>query len=166
MSKRIILSSFAAGLLLTALIFTGACSSQTGNSLLSRKTTIPNRPITTWIWGKYIDEDHPLEYYVKFRNIGSEVISFDYTISDKPYVPHIDRDGPNSGLISNLYPGAEVAVRNPLNRWEVYVKVGKMVHGKRTDGQLQSIFPSASAELSSNTLIDVPAAGPKPAEGI
>ena len=131
---------------LVSAVLCGACSSQQGNSLLSRKTPVPNQPITTWVWGKYIDENSPLEYYVKFRNTGNRVISFDYTIGDKPNVIHVDRDGPNSGFIPNLYPGAEAAIPNPWKRWEVWARVGKVTYGKRTNAELAPIYPSVAAE--------------------
>ena len=119
-----------------------SCSNEHGDSPLSRRTVIRNQPIATWVYGKYVDENSPLDYYVKFRNIGPDIVSFDYTIADRADVPHLDRNGPNSGLVPNLYPGVEVAVPNTLKRSNVIVSVGKVIHGKKTLEQLQAVYPS------------------------
>jgi hypothetical protein len=105
----------------------------------SKRLQFPDQPIAVKVINKIIDED-TLEYAVKFRNTGNDVISFDYTIADEPGVPHVDADGPNSGLIENLYPGAEVEVKNPLNRMAVFVTHGRVTHGRKTGSELQAIY--------------------------
>jgi hypothetical protein len=105
----------------------------------SKRLQFPDQPIAVKVINKLIDED-TLEYAIKFRNTGNDVISFDYTISDEPGVPHVDSDGPNSGLIENLYPGAEIEVKNPLNRMAVFVTHGRVTHGKKTASELQAIY--------------------------
>jgi hypothetical protein len=92
-----------------------------------------------------VDENSPLDYQVKFRNLGKEVLSFDYTIADKQDVPHLDRNGPNSGFVPNLYPGAEVAVPNPLKRRNVFIVLGKVTYGKKSLADLQKLYPSDAA---------------------
>ena len=110
----------------------------------SKRLQFPDQPIAVKVINKVIDED-TLEYAIKFRNTGNDVISFDYTISDEPGVPHVDADGPNSGLIENLYPGAELEVKNPLNRMAVFVTHGRVTHGKKTSPELQAIYrPNAA----------------------
>lgn len=122
-----------------------SCSTEHGNSPMARKSVSTKAPIATWVWGKYVDEDSPLDYQVKFRNMGNEVLSFDYTIADNPGVPHLDRNGPNSGFVPNLYPGAEVAVPNPLKRRNVFVALGRVTYGKKSLADLQKIYPSDAA---------------------
>jgi hypothetical protein len=122
-----------------------SCSTEHGDSPLARKSISTKAPIATWVWGKYVDENSPLDYQVKFRNVGNEVLSFDYTIADSPSVPHLDRNGPNSGFVPNLYPGAEVAVPNPLKRRNVFVALGRVTYGKKSLADLQKAYPSDAA---------------------
>jgi hypothetical protein len=137
-----------AGLLLAA---ASACAPMAPAPALSgshpihgRSSTIPDQPVSVRIHGKFIDEDSPLEHQVFFRNTGSEIVSFDYTLSDVPGVPHVDRDGPNSGLVANLYPGAEVEVPNPLKKSRLYVVIGSLTHGKKSAAQLDAIYRSTA----------------------
>jgi len=110
----------------------------------SKRLQFPDQPIAVRVINKIIDED-TLEYAIKFRNTGNDVISFDYTISDEAGVPHVDADGPNSGLIENLYPGAELEVKNPLNKMAVFVTHGRVTHGRKTSSELQAIYrPNAA----------------------
>jgi len=134
--RPIIASLLAGGFFLTS------CSTEHVDSPMTRKSVSGKAPIATWVWGKYVDENSPLDYQVKFRNLGTEVVSFDYTIADKPDVPHLDRNGPNSGFVPNLYPGAEVAVPNPLKRRDVIIVLGKVTYGKKNLADLQKMFPS------------------------
>lgn len=113
----------------------------------SKRLQFPEQPIAVKVINKVIDED-TLEYAIKFRNTGNDVISFDYTISDEPGVPHVDADGPNSGLVDNLYPGAELEVKNPLNRMAVFVTHGRVTHGKKTASELQAIYRPNAAPAS------------------
>lgn len=128
-------------LLATVVSLSGLVSCHT---IESKRLQFPDQPIAVKVINKLIDED-TLEYAIKFRNTGKDVISFDYTIADEPGVPHVDADGPNSGLVENLYPGAEVEVKNPLNRMAVFVTHGRVTHGKKTAAELQAIYrPNAA----------------------
>lgn len=127
---------------LAALAFFGALVSC--HTVESKRMQFPEQPIAVKVINKVIDED-TLEYGIKFRNTGNDVVSFDYTISDEPGVPHVDADGPNSGLIENLYPGAEIEVKNTLNRMAVFVTHGRVTHGKKTSSELLAIYrPNAA----------------------
>ncbi len=132
----------------------------------SKRLQFPDQPIAVRVINKIIDED-TLEYAIKFRNTGNDIISFDYTIADEPGVTHIDADGPNSGLIDNLYPGAEREVKNPLNRMAVFVTHGRVTHGRKTDSELQAIYrphaPVAAMDvLSPDALPGLGSELPKP----
>ncbi len=126
-------------LLLTAL-FTGC------QSLYTKRVNFKNHPLAIRVKDTVVDEE-TIEYSVVFRNVGREIMSFDYTIADEPNVPHIDSQGPNSGLIENLYPGAEVEVDNPANTLAVWVTIGAVTYGKKPTTKLQQIYqPGQSAE--------------------
>lgn len=116
-------------------LFTASC-----HVVETRRVQYPTQPIAVKVINKYIDEDSPLEYGVKFRNTGTQVISFDYTIADEQGVPHVDADGPNSGLVENLYPGEEREVPNPLNRMAVFVTLGRVTYGKQEQLELMRIY--------------------------
>lgn len=98
---------------------------------------------------KVVDEyEGTVEYTLLFRNNGRDIASFDYTVSDRPAVPHVDKEGPNSGLIENLYPGAEIEVPNPVGRMAVHVTLGTVTYGKRGKEELTSIYaPERMAAL-------------------
>ena len=98
---------------------------------------------------RVIDEDSPLEYTLRFRNRGKQVVSFDYTIADRPGVPHVDREGPNSGMVSNLYPGAEIDLPNPPKKRQVYLSYGKMTYGKRAQTELDSLYRPRTSLIAS-----------------
>lgn len=108
-------------------------------SLYVKRVKFENHPIAVRILSKVVDEE-TIDYTVVFRNVGREVVSFDYTIADEPGVPHIDSQGPNSGLIENLYPGAEVEVENPTKKMAVWITLGEVVYGKRDKGMIQQVF--------------------------
>jgi len=93
----------------------------------------PNIPILVRVDNKYIDEDSPMEHPIKFRNASGQVVSFEYTIADQPGVPHVDREGPNSGFVGNHYPGAEVEVPNPLKKRRVWVTLARVSYGKKAN---------------------------------
>ncbi|MEN3943356.1 hypothetical protein WJU23_18795 [Prosthecobacter sp. SYSU 5D2] len=102
----------------------------------SQRFAFANEPVSYQLVSDMIDEE-TIEHTVKFRNLGNQVLSFDYTIGDEPGIPHIDCLGPNSGLIENLYPGAEAQVKNPVNSMRgVYVTMGRVTYGKKTSEQL------------------------------
>ncbi len=113
-------------------------------------------PISVRIHSKVIDEDSPVEYTIRFRNVGRQVASFDYTVSDQKGVPHVDRDGPDSGFIPNLYPGAEVEVVNPKKIKRVWVTLGTISYGRKSNPELEAIYrPSTvlNAEQSAATAL-------------
>jgi hypothetical protein len=114
---------------------------QTGcKTVATDRVLHPSEPVAYQLVSEMVDEE-TIEHRVKFRNVGQAVISFDYTVSDEPGVPHMDCLGPNSGLVENLYPGAEVEVKNPLNRMkQVFVTLGKVTHGKRTSEELAKLY--------------------------
>ncbi|HYF35701.1 MAG TPA: hypothetical protein VD994_10455 [Prosthecobacter sp.] len=100
----------------------------------------PEAPVAYQFVSEMVDEE-TIEHSVKFRNIGQTVVSFDYTLANEPGVPHMDCLGPNSGLVENLYPGAEVQVKNPLRQMKhVYVTLGRITHGKRTGEELAKTY--------------------------
>lgn len=110
----------------------------------TKRVVFKNHPVALYVVSKVIDEEK-VEYSVKFRNIGNEVMSFDYTISDEAGVPHVDAEGPNSGLVENLYPGAEVEVPNPTNRLTVWATLGTVTYGRQTKQQVNAIYKPGSA---------------------
>jgi hypothetical protein len=108
-------------------------------SYRTRRVVFKNHPIALYVVNKVVDEEN-LEYSVKFRNIGREILSFDYTLADEDRVPHVDSAGPNSGLVENLYPGAEVEVANPMNTMTVWATLGTVTYGKKTKEELAGIY--------------------------
>ena len=131
------------------LLFAAAAVLVTGcASLYQKRVTFRNHPVAVRVVSKYIDEDTPLEYNVAFRNIGREVMSFDYTISDEPGVPHVDKHGPNSGLIENLYPGAEVELPNPTKRKHIWATLGTVTYGKLSKEDIQRIYSPGTPAVS------------------
>jgi len=105
-------------------------------TITSDRFAFPNAPVSYQLVSEMVDEE-TIDYTVKFRNLGQQVVSFDYTIADEPGVPHVDCLGPNSGLVENLYPGAEAQVKNPIkDMGGVYVSLGRVTTGKRTSEQL------------------------------
>lgn len=133
----------------------------------STRVVYQDAPVSYQFVSDVIDEE-TIEHSVKFRNIGTEIISFDYTITDDPAVPHIDCLGPNSGLVENLYPGAEVMVKNTQRSSDVVgivpsavaarntgiqVVLGRLTYGKRTSDELaRSYKPETVKEESSGGL--------------
>ena len=96
-----------------------------------------------------------MEHTVKFRNVGTSIISFDYTISDEPGVPHTDAEGPNSGVVENLYPGAEASVKNPIQDEKgVYVVLGKVVHGRKAADEITRAFKPTAAKTAAAATAD------------
>jgi hypothetical protein len=113
-------------------------------SLHTRRVVFERHPIAVTVVSDVIDEE-TLEYSVRLRNVGRDVVSFDYSIADEPSVPHIDHKGPNSGLVKNLYPGVEVEVPNPMNTLAVWVTLGTVTYGKRSDAELDTIYNAEEA---------------------
>jgi hypothetical protein len=129
---RSLLTSLAAGLLAAAAL--SSCK-----TVASRPVVIGDSPVAYQLVSDIVDEDS-LEYTVKFRNVGQQIVSFDYTIADDPNVPHVDCLGPNSGLVENLYPGAEAIVKNPLASKRVSVQLGRLTVGKKTPEELARAY--------------------------
>lgn len=118
-------------------------------TITSSPVTFPNAPVAYQTVSDMIDEE-TIEYSLKFRNVGTEVVSFDYTIADQAGVPHMDAEGPNSGLVENLYPGAEASVKNPTKSMKkVFVVLGRVTYGKRTSEQLAKQYKPSSVSQSS-----------------
>jgi hypothetical protein len=152
---------------LAALLLIAGTSCQTYKT---RKVLFKNHPVALYVISELIDEE-TLEYSVKFRNVGRDVLSFDYTIADEGGVPHIDSEGPNSGVVENLYPGAEVKVENPTESMTVYVTLGKVTYGKRPQDELKTLYSPAALTPTETLgmpvdggLIPLPA-GPNPPVG-
>jgi arginine utilization protein RocB len=80
-----------------------------------------------------------------FRNTGRQVVSFDYTLADKGNVVHVDADGPNSGLVSNLYPGEDREVSHPSQKSIIWPKIGAVTYGRRSIEELERIYKPISA---------------------
>lgn len=112
--------------------------------MTTSRVTFPDTTVSYQAVSEMVDEE-TIEHTVKFRNVGNQVVSFDYTIADEPGVPHTDAEGPNSGLVENLYPGAEVSVKNPTKSMRhVYVVLGKVSYGKRSSEQLAKQYKPGS----------------------
>lgn len=105
----------------------------------TRQVQFQNHPIVVKVHNKVIDED-TIDYVVRFRNVGQEIMSFDYTIADMAGVPHVDAAGPNSGLIENIYPGAEIEVPNPTKKIGVFVTLGTVNYGKKTKDDIGRVY--------------------------
>ena len=129
---RSILPSLAAGLFAAAALT--FCK-----TVASRPVVIGDSPVAYQLVSEIVDEES-LEHTVKFRNVGQQIVSFDYTIADDPNVPHVDCLGPNSGLVENLYPGAEAVVKNPLASKRVTVQIGRLTAGKKTSEELARVY--------------------------
>jgi hypothetical protein len=117
-----------------------SCVTRDGQPVSRNQKVYKNHPIAVRIFSKYIDEDSPMDYTVHFRNAGRQVLSFDYTVSDQPNVPHVDRDGPDSGFVANLYPGAVVEVPNPKKIKRVWVTIGTVTYGRKTTAELDAVY--------------------------
>lgn len=129
-------------------------------TVTSDRVTFPNTPVSYQTVSDMIDEE-TIEHTVKFRNVGDQIVSFDYTIADEPGVPHTDAEGPNSGLVENLYPGAEASVKNPTKSMDdVFVVLGKVTYGKRTSEQLAKQYKPSSVAQASSPASGGPAALP------
>lgn len=112
----------------------------------------PNPPLIAHIEGKYVDDDSPPNYVLRFRNLGSQIVSYEYTAADRPGVPHIDRDGPNSGFIANHYPGSVVEVTSPVKTSRVFITLGRLRPGKLVAVVSQPAASSAPISLSPSSI--------------
>jgi hypothetical protein len=120
------------------------------NIIQSKQIPVANTPVT-WRYVTEVIDEEIIQHSIKFRNIGQEVVSFDYTIVDVGGVPHVDAGGPNSGLIENLYPGAEQQVKNPLKGDAESVNLGRLTFGKRSSEQLAKTYKPWSLTPGSST---------------
>lgn len=136
----------------------------------TRRVVFKNHPIALYVVSKVSEDEETLDYTVKFRNVGREILTFDYTISDEPGVPHVDALGPRSGLVENLYPGDEVEVPNPTKRMAVWATLGAVTYGKRSKEDLAAIYkpdeyrpPGVEAGGAETSLVPpLPAPAPLP----
>ncbi len=130
-ARRSLAACVASGLLL---VFLTGCT-----TLYTKRIQFENHPIAVRVKSEIIDEENLL-YSVVFRNTGREIVSFGYTIADEEDVVHVDVEGPNSGLIENLYPGAEVEVESPIQRIALHVTLGTVVYGKQSSEKISQFF--------------------------
>lgn len=137
---RIHPASLAAGLLAVAAL--SSCK-----TVSSRPVVIGDSPVAYQIVSEIVDEES-LDHTIKFRNVGREIVSFDYTIVDDPNVPHVDCLGPNSGLVENLYPGVEAVVKNPLESKRVLVTLGRLTQGKKSTEELARLYKPGTLTTS------------------
>jgi hypothetical protein len=139
-------SVFFRAFLASAVLLSFSLALSSCETYRTRKVTFKNHPIALYVVSELVDEE-TIDYSVKFRNVGREVLSFDYTIADEGGVPHVDAEGPNSGVIENLYPGAEVKVENPTESMKVFVTLGKVTYGKRPKAELKGIYSPSQFEV-------------------
>lgn len=151
-TSRLLLGAFAA----LALI---SCKTVT-----SKPVVFPDSSVSYQTVSEMIDEE-TIEHSVKFRNIGSQIVSFDYTLADSPTVPHTDAEGPNSGLVENLYPGAEVSVKNTLKTSNgLHVILGKVTYGRRSSDQLAKQYRPSYVAPTAASNTNIPSAILPPVE--
>ncbi len=108
-------------------------------TVTTQRVVFPNTPVAFQLVSDMVDEE-TLDYTVKFRNVGNQIVSFDYTIADEPDVPHTDAEGPNSGVIENLYPGAEASVKNPTKSQDAYIVLGRVTHGRKSGDEINRMY--------------------------
>ncbi len=138
----------ASFLLLTAAATFGLTSCKT---VTTARSQFPDSPVSWQLVSEMVDEE-TIDYTLRFRNTGTQVISFDYTVSDEPGVPHTDAEGPNSGLVENLYPGAEANVKNPLKRMKnIYVVLGRVTYGKKDSSALAKLYKPSAAKAAAHS---------------
>lgn len=116
----------------------------------SKQVPVANTPVT-WRHVTEVVDEEVINHSIKFRNIGKDVVSFDYTIVDTVGIPHVDSAGPNSGLVENLYPGAETMVKNPIKGDAEDVVLGHLTYGKRTGEQLAKTYKPWSITPAGST---------------
>jgi len=129
------------------LIIAAALTLVSCKTISTERVTFPNTPVAYQLVSEMVDEE-TIDYTVKFRNVGTGIVSFDYTIADEAGVPHTDAEGPNSGVIENLYPGAEASVKNPTKSKHAYIVLGKVTHGRKSADELTSLYRPNAAKLA------------------
>jgi hypothetical protein len=123
----------------------------------TKRIVFDNHPISIKVISEVDYETETVEYFVIFRNVGTQVVTFDYTIADEEGVVHIDQDGPNSGLIENLYPGAEERVPNPVDSLSVWVTLGSVTYGKKDSFDLENVYrPDAAIAADPSSRLQQP----------
>lgn len=133
-----------------------ACATRDNQALSRNLRVYQQHPISVRIHSKVIDEDSPVDYTIRFRNVGRQVASFDYTVADQRGVPHVDRDGPDSGFVANLYPGAEVEVVNPKKVKRVWVTLGTITYGRKTTPELDAVYRTTAAMTAQQSALQTP----------
>lgn len=143
-----------------ALIIVTAFTLVSCKTISTDRVIFPNTPVAFQFVSEMVDEE-TIDHTVKFRNVGTEIISFDYTIADEAGVPHTDAEGPNSGVVENLYPGAEASVKNPTKRKHAYIVLGKVTNGRKSADELTRLYRPNAAKLAA-TASQTSAAGALP----
>ena len=143
--------------LLSSIVVITGCTMRQAQLAPAHQVVDRRHPIAMRVHGKYVDEDSPLKYTVHFKNHGREVLSFDYTLAKERGVPHIDREGPNSGLVNNLYPGAEIEVPNPFEKRAVKVTFGKVTYGKKAPAELDALYRPPTSLVAQESASVLPA---------
>ena len=123
---------------------TSLCLTSCGHFYVKR-VVFEKHPVAVKVSSEVSDDEESLDHILRFRNVGREVLSFDYTVSDEVGVPHVDQFGPNSGLVKNLYPGAEIEMPNPSNLKALHVTLGTVTYGKKDENILRNIYDPKKA---------------------
>ena len=129
------------------LIIAAAFTLVSCKTISTERATFPNTPVAYQLVSEMVDEE-TIDYTVKFRNVGTGIVSFDYTIADEAGVPHTDAEGPNSGVIENLYPGAEASVKNPTKSKHAYIVLGKVSQGRKSAEEITRMYRPNAAKLA------------------
>lgn len=116
-------------------------------TITTSRVTFPDTPVAYQLVSDMVDEE-TIDYTVKFRNVGNQIVSFDYTIADEAGVPHTDAEGPNSGVIENLYPGAEASVKNPTKSQRAYIVLGRVTHGRKSADEITKMYRPHTARAA------------------
>ena len=127
--------------------------------LFVKRVVFEKHPIAVKVSSEVADDEESLDHILRFRNVGREVLSFDYTVSDEVGVPHVDQFGPNSGLVKNLYPGAEVEMPNPNNLKAVHVTLGTVTYGKKDENILRNMYDPKKAFEEATAVSEDPLLG-------
>lgn len=130
-------------------------------TISSERVIFPNTPVAYQLVSDMVDEE-TIDYTVKFRNVGNDIVSFDYTIADEAGVPHTDAEGPNSGVIENLYPGAEASVKNPTKSKHAYIVLGRVTHGRKSADEITRLYRPNASRLAAASADSASAAGALP----
>ena len=67
---------------LSVVLVVGASCLVSCQTYRTRKVVFKNHPIALYVVNEVVDEE-TIEYSAKFRNVGREILSFDYTIADE-----------------------------------------------------------------------------------